>query len=176
MSSQLFATSALHRMVRYDARREIVNAVGDLSGVELFGTQVLIGPYVQSGLMISDRIGIPESEVLSLDALYALYNSGKGFLSQTITKESIYQGKVYLVLKIGSDVDIAASRYGDRPLSVGDWVYTLQENTRAVSLYVPGAKQSRVLKEIGIDYTGYPSKICYESDLYGRLEDPNSLV
>lgn len=176
MSSELYATAALHRMVRYDARREILSAVGDLSAIELFGTQLIVAPYVHSGILLSPTLGIPETERLSVEALYDLYDSGRGFLAQKFSTEDLYQGKVCLVLKIGAEVEVYGPRYGHKPLSVGDWVFTLQENTRALSVYAPGATQSRVLKALGIDYTGWPAKFVYAADLYGRITDPDMVV
>lgn len=176
MSGELYSTSALHRYVRYDARREILSSVGDLSSLELFGSQLIVAPYVQSGIMFSDRLGIPETEVLSVDALDDLYKSGKGLLTQQFSKESIWQGKVLLLLKIGTEVDVSDPKWGEAPLQVGDWVYALQENTRQVSIRMPGAKQSRVLKALGVDYIGYPCKFLYAADIYGRVSDPNILV
>ena len=174
--SELYSTAALHRMARYDAKSEIWASVGSLENFELFGTQLLLAPYVHSGILLSPLLGIQETERLSLDALYKLYESGRGFMHSQLAKEDIYQSKVYMVVKIGSEVDVSDSRYGDVPLSVGDWVLTLQENTRAVSLYSPGAKQSRVLKEIGVDYTGWPCKFCYAADVYGRVTDPDMVA
>jgi len=174
--SELYSTAALHRMARYDAKTEIWKSVGSLDDLQVFGTQLVLAPYVHSGVMLSERLGIPETERLSCEALYDLYDSGRGFLNPQLAKEDIFQSKVYMVVKIGSEVDVSEARYGDAPLAVGDWVMTLQENTRAVSLYTPGAKQSRVLKAIGVDYTGWPCKFCYAADVYGRVTDPDMVA
>jgi len=202
MSKELYANSALHRFVRYRARDEIMKAVGDISGIELFGTQLLVAPYVRSGILLSPTLGIPESEVLSCDALAELYESGRGFMAQKFAVEDLFQGKVCLVLALGTglletearrkeiaerlDGGLPPDEYADlqdeaaslKPLEfgVGDWVFTLQENTRGVSISAPGAQQSRVLKALGIDYVGWPSKFLYASDVYGRLNDPNILA
>lgn len=167
MSSQLYATGALHRMVKYDARREILNSVGDLSSLKLFGTNLIVAPYVQSGLL---RGLNEEAETLSLAALYERYEEKKGLLTKQLSVESIYQGKVYLVLAIGSDVE-APRRYSE-----GDWIVTLQENTRAVSISAPGAKQSKVLEYLGVNYVGFPCKFLYDADVYARIDDPDMVV
>lgn len=175
MSKELYANSALHRFVRYDAKSEILASVGDISGIELFGTQLIVAPYVRSGILLSPSLGIPESEVLSCGALYDLYESGRGFMAQKFAAEDIFQGKVCLVLKMGADL-LDESREEIPPFGVGDWIFTLQENTRGVSISAPGAKQSRVLKAMSIDYVGWPSKFLYSSDVYGRVNDPNILA
>lgn len=181
MSKELYANAALHRFVRYDARNEIFDAVGDLADVELFGTQLLVAPYVRSGILFSPMLGFPETKVLSQDELYGLYESGKGFMAQKFAAEDIYQGKVCLVLKLGAEVESCGSASAikeatGRPLRAGDWIFTLQENTRGVSLCGPGGRQSRVLKALGIEYAGWPSKFLLSSDIYGRLDDPNILA
>lgn len=180
MSSLLYGTAILHRMVKYNARAEIMSSVGDVSAVELFGTQLIVAPYVQSGIPWSDRLGMPFEEVLSVDALCDLYASGKGLLTQKYSTESIYQGKVVMLMSVGTGVDVddpaGSGTKLDRPLAVGDWLVCLQETTRAVSMHFPGAKQSRVLKALGIEYTGYPCKFLYANDVYMRINDPDMVV
>jgi hypothetical protein len=186
--SELYTTAALHRMVRYDARREILNAVGDLSNIELFGTNLIVAPYVHSGLL---RSPAEAPEVLSLDALYERYEAKTGLLTAKLSIESIYQGKVYLVLAVGADLQIPPDRYDDeneaqyaarrerwerRRLKPGDWIATLQENTRAVSISAPGAKQSKMLEYLGITYVGYPCKFLYDADVYMRINDPDMVA
>lgn len=176
MSKELFATSALHRMVRYDARREILTSLGDISGVELFGSQVIIAPYVHSGVLWSSRLEIPADSVLSPDNMAELIKTGKGLVTHKLSVEDLYQGKVGLVVKIGPDVEVNEPKYGDNPLKIGDWVFSLQENTRAVSLCGVGASKSQILGALNVDYTGYPCKFIYSADIYGRVSDPNVLV
>lgn len=162
MSSPLLGNTQLHAMVRYDARTEIINSVGDLSEIDLFGNQIIVAPYVQSGVVWSDRLGFPREERLSLDNLYGLYDSGKGLFNPSAAKESIFAGTVYLVLKTGEECK--------KGLKPGDWIFTLQENTRQLSVTSATAKRSRVLKEIGVDYAaGWPAKLVFESDVYGRI-------
>lgn len=162
MTSPLLGNTQLHSMTRYDARSEILNSVGDLSEIELFGNQIMVAPYVQSGIMWSDKLGFPREERLSLENLYALYDSGKGLFNPTAAKESIFAGMVYCVLKTGEDCT--------KDLKRGDWIFTVQENTRQISVTSATAKRSRVLKEIGVDYAaGWPAKLLFEADVYGRV-------
>lgn len=173
MSKELYSTSALHRFVPYDARAEIISCVGDLSNVELWGTQLIVAPYVHSGLLRGRDDGDAQ---VSIADLCERYRNGSGLLASRMSTESIYQGKVNLILKIGTEVDVEDPRYGDTPLRVGDWVYTLQENTRGISIAAPGARQSAVLQALGVDYLGWPCKLVFSADLYGRVDDPNILA
>lgn len=167
MSKELYAQSSLHRMVRYDARAEILSSLGDLSDIHLWGNQIIIAPYVQSGILWNEKLGFPLLERLSVDTLCDLYQSGKGFRASSFSKELIWQGKVALVVKSGAEVEKA---------KVGEWIFTLQENTRGVSLQGKGWKKSRVLKALDIDYDGWPCRFVYETDIYGDLLDPDMLV
>ena len=184
MSGQLYATAALHRMVKYDARAEILGCIGNFDDIELFGNQVLIAPYVQSGIMWRENLGFPRTERLACERLYEMYDAGKGLLVGNLSIKSLYQGKTGLIVKLGDDVnkpvfdeatDDQVIPHGG--LNVGDWVFTLQENTRGISLAGTGASQSRVLKTLGVDYPlGWPCKILYSTDIYGRVRDPDQVV
>lgn len=169
-NSPLATNTTIHGYVRYNARTEILSCVGDLSDMELFGTQLIVAPYVHSGLMWSDKLGFPREERLSLPRLYELYDSSVGFVIREHSVESIYTGKVLLVVKIGSEADKLGLR-------IGDWVVTLQENTRQVSITSLSAEKSRVLEFVGVKYAaGWPCKFLYESDVYARISDPDMVV
>lgn len=169
MSSVLRSDSTLHRFVRYDARREIMQCVGDLSDLELFGTQIIAAPYVHSGLLWAASMGFPIEERLSLDRLYEMYAGTKGIVAQRESLESIFQGKVLLVVKTGESAD---------RIKEGDWIVTLQENTRGLRIRTGTSRKSRVLDFLGItNYeAGYPCKFVYEADVYGRIPDPDMVV
>src|SRR5579863_7658532 len=100
-------------MVRYRAKEEILTAIGSLDDIELFGNQILAAPYVPSGLMWSERCGFPVEERLSVDALLELQASGKTFLNPALAKESLFQGKVLLVLKVGDEPTLIPSEAKD---------------------------------------------------------------
>src|ERR1700722_4253127 len=168
--SNIYATGALHRMVRYDAKAEILSCVGNLDHIELFGNQILAAPYIPSGFMWSERCGFPADRVLTVDGLVDLQKSGTSLLAQSVAKESLFQGKVMLVLKIGTEPQLPQ-------LKVGDWIWTLQENTRQISISTPTSRKSKVLEMVGIDHAaGWICKIMYDKDVYGRVSDPDSLV
>lgn len=84
-----------------DPKETIKKAVGDISGVELFGNSVLVGTYIRpektkSGIILTDK-----------------YRT-----------EDEYQGKVGIILKVGplafeNDPEFIK---GDMTAKIGDWV------------------------------------------------------
>lgn len=170
MTSPLLGNTHLHNMVRYNAREEILQSIGDISDIELFGNQLIVAPYVHSGIMWSDRLGFPKEERLSLEALYDLYDSPRGFIYQTAAKESIFVGMVNLVIAVSPDAT-------EHNLKRGEWIFTLQENTRSISITSSTAKKSKVLSKVGVDYAeGWPCKLLFETDVYGRIPYPDMVV
>jgi hypothetical protein len=172
--SQLYSTGALHNMVRYDARQHIRDCIGDLSSLgphAILGNQLLLAPYVHSGLTWNERhCHFGRTDVLTPTQLEELYEVPGIFLNQQLAKEDLFQSKVYLVLKIGTEPT-------KLEIKEGDWVWTLQENTRQVSISLPSSKKSFVLDKIGAQIaSGWICKICYDSDIYGVLPDHDSLV
>jgi Chaperonin 10 Kd subunit len=83
-----------------DPRKAILDAVGDLSGVEIFGDMVLLGIYIR-----------PEK------------TRGGILRPQNNVTEDVYQGKVGLVLKWGEDafVDPESGHTYDQTAKVGEW-------------------------------------------------------
>lgn len=84
-----------------DAKEGVLKAVGDISDIEVFHNQILLGTYVR-----------PEK------------TRGGIILTNSTLKEDEYQGKVFLVLKIGptafksdDEVDFAG-----QSIKEGDWV------------------------------------------------------
>jgi hypothetical protein len=170
--SNLHSTGALHRMVRYDAKSHILDCVGDMDALgPLFGNQILCAPYIPSGLMWNERVGFPNHTILTPSDLIALYDSeSPPFLNQQLAKESMFQGKVMLVLKMGTQCEL-------KDFKEGDWIWTLQENTRQVSISLPTSHKSKILEKVGIDIaSGWICKIMNELDAYGLVYEPDAIV
>lgn len=90
------AVAMLHEV---DPKQAILDRVGDLSGVELFGSDMLVAIYkrpekTKSGLILTD----------------------------TTRKEDVHQGKVGLVVKMGPFCYIDEEGNKFRDISVGDWI------------------------------------------------------
>jgi len=83
-----------------DPKKAILDAVGDLSGVEIFGDMVLLGIYIR-----------PEK------------TRGGILRPQANVAEDVWQGKVGLVLKWGPDafVDPESGILYDQVADVGEW-------------------------------------------------------
>ena len=90
------AVAMLHEV---DPKQAILDRVGDLEGIDVFGSDMLVAIYkrpekTKSGLILTD----------------------------TTRKEDIYQGKVGLVVKMGpfAYVDDDGNKFRD--INVGDWI------------------------------------------------------
>lgn len=108
-----------------DPRKEILDRVGDLTGVDVFGSDVLVAIYrrpekTKSGIILAD----------------------------STREEDKYQGKVFLILKMGplAFVDEDGNRFRD--LKEGDWVVARTSDGWAVTL---NSAQGFTTRESAID-------------------------
>lgn len=108
-----------------DPKQEIIANAGDLASVKLFGAQMLVGIYkrpekTKSGLILTDKY----------------------------RDEDIWQGKVGLVLKMGTiSPDGEDGQYfGEHPIAVGDWVVFRPSDGWPLS--VGGGQECRILEDI----------------------------
>lgn len=85
-----------------EAKKEILEAVGDISKVEIFGAQVLIAPYIR-----------PEK------------TRGGIITPGSAAREDEWQSKVGLVLKVGPTAFHAdrLEQFNGRAPDVGDWIF-----------------------------------------------------
>lgn len=85
-----------------DPRQEILNKLGDLSGIELFHNQILVATYVRPN---KTKSGI--------------------HLTSRTTDEDKYQGKVGLVVKLGPQAFVDDDRTDFHGVKVkeGDWIF-----------------------------------------------------
>lgn len=117
-----------------DPKQALFEKVGDLSGVEVFGSDVLVALYTppektKSGLIISDNT----------------------------RDEFKFQGKVGLIVKMGvtAYVDDEGNKFRD--IDVGDWVvfrpsdgWPMQLNTMKSRISKDGIVDCRVITDINI--------------------------
>ena len=108
-----------------DPRKEILDKVGDLQGVDVFGSDVLVAIYrrpekTKSGIILAD----------------------------STREEDKYQGKVFLILKMGplAFVDEDGNRFRD--IKEGDWVVARTSDGWAVTL---NSSQGFTTRESAID-------------------------
>lgn len=151
-----------------EAKKEIWNAVGDIGGVKVVGSQVLLGVYLRPSVR---KIGTAGSTII---------------IPGDIIKEDVFQGKVAMILKFGESALPAEDdphratflkNWGGEMPKVGDWVYS--DVKQAFMLSIAGAggffHEDRKLAK---DWTerGWPARLVYAKDIYGTVEDPNSIV
>lgn len=84
-----------------DPKQALLDAVGDLSGYDIFHNQILVAIYVRPNITAGGILR-PDENI----------------------KEDEYQGKVGLVVKLGPTafVDTDDEEFHGQSLSVGDWV------------------------------------------------------
>ena len=96
-----------------DPREAILKMIGDLSGLELVGDQVLLGIYIR-----------PEK-------------TKGGIIRPTVNvQEDVWQGKVGLVLKMGPDAfrDRQTGDLYEQRFEVGEWAIFDVNNSRSVQI------------------------------------------
>lgn len=108
-----------------DPKQALLDKVGDISGVEVFGNDILVATYrrpekTKSGLILVD----------------------------TTREEDRYQGKVFLVLKMGPTAYIDEDGEKFRDISEGDWVVARPSDGWALTL---NSGKTGVSKEDAVD-------------------------
>lgn len=87
-----------------DPKRALLDALGDISGVEVFHSLVMVATHVRPAIT-AGGIHLPDKTLL----------------------EDRFQGKVGLVVKMGplafKDDELTRARFGGVTVSVGDWVF-----------------------------------------------------
>jgi hypothetical protein len=154
--SQITTASMLHLM-REDEnpKEEILSAIGDISDIELFGTNILLGIYIQSS------------------------TTKAGLITSSMSRESIYQGKVGLVLKlpVAPFPEKILARFGGKPPQVGDWVTFNVGNADQLSVMGTGSKNVSRLADVGLEiYSGWPCRRIPAEYIEERVKNPRSIV
>ena len=157
-----------------EAKREIFAALGDISGFEVFGSQVLVADYIRP---VKTRGGI--------------------ITPGSAQHEDIFQGTVGLVVKIGPTAfrkgrmeqtgpgaSLATAEYveGDEPRfngripEVGDWVYFRPQDSVMISIQGPGSTMQNEGGSRLRDFAGWRCKLVFARDIYGRVTLPHIVV
>lgn len=133
-----------------EAKKEIMAAVGDLDKFEVFGSQVLIGVYVRP---VKTRGGI--------------------ITPGSASKEDIWQNKSGLVLKVGPTAFNAErlEQFNGRAPMVGEWIYHDVKQCFQAHLKGPKSKKSATR-----DWEGWPIRLVYGADIFGRTPEPQVVV
>lgn len=138
-----------------DIAEEMDKSLGSLDGIEVFGTQLLCGVFIRGSRTFSGLI-LPSQQ-----------------------KEDFWQGKVVRILKAcGGTLDkMDPELFGGRVPAVGDWVFARVEDGFQMSVKGPGAQDSALFNDWQeFKGRGWPCRLIYPADLYGRVADPYTLV
>jgi len=157
------ATTADHGMFQWDldeVRKEITDALGDYSGVEIWGNQVLLA------------------------VVCAPVETKGGFLvGNEKPIEDVWQGKCGLILAIGPDCFTEdAKTFNGRKPQVGDFVYhNINEQTLQMSVYGPGSKMAKIKNPRGEmedkrTWKGWPCRLVQDRFIYGRVTSPELVL
>ena len=167
MCADYTAITALHKRHHDDyeeAKEQIRKALGDISAIEVFGSQVLVAAYVR-----------PNKTTTGL------------YLSVKMQTEDIWQGKAVLVLKLGpsaydGDDSYLRAIFGDRnPLAPGDWVFVRAADGHPMSLIGDGGERVMAKDHRGgevpiFDWDGWPCRVVPAESIIGRINKPHSIV
>ena len=148
-----------------EAKAQIHQQLGDISGLEVFGRQVLVGLYIR-----------PEK-------------TAKGaFVTQNAQREDIYQGKIALILAVGPSAFQGDSEYHEslwgvdiRPPAVGDWVILRAQDGLPTSVQGDNASRAQGPDHRGMPtdiygWEGWPCRYVMDSALIGRVHKPHQVV
>ena len=127
-----------------DPREEILRKVGDLSGVDVFGSDVLVAIYKRPE---KTRSGI--------------------ILADTTRDEDRFQGKVFLVLKLGPTAYLDDEGNKFRNIKEGDWVVARASDGWAVTL---NSAVGVTTRDAAID-----CRIITDINIRMRVESPDAI-
>lgn len=154
--SQLTTASMLHVMKEdSDPAAEIFKACGSLDDIECFHTNILVGIYIQSSV------------------------TKGGLITGMMSRESIFQGKVGLILKmpVAPLPEKLALAFGKKPLAAGDWVVFNVGNADQVSYNGKGSKRIERLADVGLElYSGWPCRRIRAEYIEERISGPRVIV
>lgn len=108
-----------------DPKAKLLDAVGDVDGVDIFHNQVLVAVYIA-----------PEK------------TKGGIIRPQQNIDEDKYQGKVGLIIKLGPNAFISDAKWSwPEDMSVGDWVFYRISDTVGVTV---NGQTCRILDDVDV--------------------------
>lgn len=139
-----------------DAKREIFEALGDIDGLEIAGTQVLLGMYCRPAKTRGGIITPGSSQ-----------------------REDIYQGTVALVIMSGPKAFLGQKEdWPDHRPVVGEWVYFRSQDGVRCSIKGPGSKMRKTEdgKSNIREWEGWQCYLVYDRDVYARVRLPHVVI
>jgi hypothetical protein len=140
-----------HHVDDAEAKIEIAEACGDLSGVRIRDDQILTAVYMRP----------------------AKYGKSGLLTVRETQREDVYQGKVSLVLKVGP----SAFKGRNQDINVGDWIVSPVRLCEQISIRCPGSKIREDRAESGwLKNEGWPARVLFEKDILMVIERPEWIV
>lgn len=141
--------AAAKKIAAFDPKQEILDKIGDLSTYEIAQNEVLLAIYMR-----------PET------------SSGGIILTANTLKEDRYQGKVHLVLKIGSACrfvrqDEKSGVVFGIDVKVGDWI--VMNPSHGWAMDINTLTESSDVKDF------VPCRMCYDDAIRLRIQSPGSI-
>lgn len=153
------------------AKLHITQMLGDISDLDIFGRNVLVGVYVRMNTM---PIVMPDGSKREL------------YLSVKEVTEDAYQGKVVLVLKCGPDAfrgedSYIKAMFDGVPPKPGDWLFANANSGIQVNICGEGMSRPQGVDRRGepfdlYEWDGWWCRIISDEQFLGRLERPHSVV
>lgn len=160
-------TTRLHNWHHKDyaeAGRQINQALGDISDIEIAGRQVLVAVYVRPNV-----------------------TNGGVMQSVSAQKEDVWQGKIVLLLKAGPDAFVGDDSYRQamwgnaRHPQAGDWLVVRAIDGLPISLKGDNAERPQGKDFRGdpidiYDWDGWPCRFLPDDAIIARVSKPHSVV
>lgn len=168
------STSRHHRphFDDYDvARLHVLQAIGDISDMDLFGRQVLVAVFARPNVRY---ITMPDG---TINAIYTPLKEAK---------EDWWQGKACLLLKTGPEAFKGEKSYldamfGGMPPKPGDWLFANAAAGMQISLYGDGGSRPQGHDHRGklmdiYEWDGWPCRVYSDDQFFGRIAKPHSVI
>lgn len=144
---------------------EMDEALGDISGFEVWGAEVLLGVYCRESI-----------------------TSGGIIIEGSTSKEDVWQGKVARILAIGPDAFTEnAKTFNGRKPAIGDWIFhNVNDVTIQHFFKGPGSKMRNHVAKDGKgnvmhtqkarEWDGWPIRLVSASRINGRVARPETIL
>lgn len=154
------------------AKMHIMQAVGDLTGFEVFGRQILLAVFCRPNVQEIKR---PDGTVGAL------------YLPVKEIKEDWWQNKAMLVLAMGPGAFAGDQSYLDMMFrsgvapKPGEWLFANASAGIQVNMAGEGASRPQAVDRRGepmdlFEWDGWPCRIVTDESIIGRLDRPHELV
>ena len=165
-------TDVLHAWKHDDyevAKQHILQMIGDISGDEVFGRQVIVAVYIRPNR--NQKLGVYITTEIETKK----------------QQEDIFQGKIALIVKLGpsafaGEPSYLQAMFGDRPPpGVGDWVILRASDGIPTSMKGEGASRPKFKDTRGAEqdvyaWDGWPCRYVVDDSVIGRTDKPHTIL